>query len=97
VPEGHNTLFFVLSGRVELAGGESLDDAGPANFDRGGDSIAFNMLEHTKLLVLGGEPINEPVVAQGPFVMNSQAEIQQAIEDYQSGRMGQLSSPKGRR
>jgi len=92
VPKGHTTLLFVLSGRIELVSGESLGNAGLASFDQGDDSIAFKAVEDTKMLVLGGEPINEPVVAQGPFVMNSQAEIQQAIKDYQSGRLGQLVS-----
>jgi quercetin 2,3-dioxygenase len=92
LPEGHNTLLFVLSGRVELAGGESLGEAGLAVFGRDGNSISVKALEDGKLLVLDGEPIDEPVVAYGPFVMNSQAEIRQAFSDYQAGRMGQLVS-----
>ncbi len=43
------------------------------------------------LLVLGGEPIDEPVVGYGPFVMNTEPEIRRAIQDYQSGRMGHLA------
>ena len=92
ISEGHNTMLFVLRGRVELAGGESLGDADLAVFARSGDSISFKARENSKLLVLGGEPIDEPVVAYGPFVMNSQAEIRQAFSDYQAGRMGQLVS-----
>jgi len=92
VPYGHNTLLLVLSGRVELADGESLGDAGLAIFERSGDSVALRAREDTKLLILDGEPIDEPVAAYGPFVMNSQAEIQQAFKDYQSGRMGRLES-----
>ena len=45
-----------------------------------------------KLLVMGGEPFDEPVVGHGPFVMNSRAEIQQAFEEYQLGRMGEIPS-----
>ncbi len=92
LPAGHNTLLFVLSGRVELAGGETLGDAGLAVFGREGESISVNALENSKLLVLDGEPINEPVAAYEPFVMNSRAEIRQAFSDYQAGRMGQLVS-----
>jgi redox-sensitive bicupin YhaK (pirin superfamily) len=92
VPAGHNTLVFVLSGRIELGGVESVNEAGLAILDSAGDSIAMKANEDAKLLVMDGEPINEPVVAYGPFVMNSQAEIQQAFQDYQSGRMGQLVS-----
>jgi hypothetical protein len=44
-----------------------------------------------KLLVMDGEPFDEPVVGQGPFVMNSRAEIQQAFEDYHLGRMGEIA------
>ena len=92
VPEGHTTLLFVLQGHVQLASGEPVQDAGLAVFDRSGSKIAAKAIEETRLLVLGGEPINEPVAAQGPFVMNSEAEIQQAFRDYQAGRMGQLVS-----
>ncbi len=92
VPDGHTTLLFVLKGRVELASGESIGEAGLASFDPSGDSIALKAVDDSKLLVLGGVPITEPVITQGPFVMNTQAEILQAIKDYQSGRMGQLVS-----
>lgn len=92
VPAGHNTLVFVLSGQIELASGETVNEAGLAILDPAGDSIAMKAIENAKLLVMDGEPINEPVVAYGPFVMNSQAEIQQAFQDYQNGRMGQLVS-----
>ncbi len=90
VPEGHNTLLFLLSGQVELAGGEMLRDTGLAVFDRQGDSLTLAALQDAKLLLLSGEPIDEPVVAHGPFVMNTEAEIRQAFADFHAGRMGQL-------
>lgn len=92
VPDGHNTLLFVLSGQIELGGGQSLHDAGLAVYDMKGDSIALTTNKDSKLLLISGEPIDEPVVARGPFVMNTEAEIRQAFEDFQAGCMGQLVS-----
>lgn len=92
VPDDHNTLVFVLKGYIEFAGNEIVSDADLALFDPRGDSIVLAAREDAKLLIMDGEPINEPIVAHGPFVMNSEAEIQQAIDDYRSGRMGQLVS-----
>ena len=92
VPEDHNTLLFVLSGKVELADNKTLGDAGLAIFDRRGEALTFIAVEDSKLLLLSGTPIDEPVVAHGPFVMNTEAEIRQAFEDFRAGRMGQLVS-----
>lgn len=91
LPDGHNTLLFVLQGEVELADGQSIRDAGLAVFGPSGNALALHARTDAKLLVLDGEPIREPVAAYGPFVMNTQAEIHQAIRDYQSGLMGHLS------
>jgi redox-sensitive bicupin YhaK (pirin superfamily) len=62
-----------------------------AIFARAGDSITVQAKTDAKLLVMDGEPITEPVVGKGPFVMNNRAEIQQAFEDYQLGHMGELA------
>ena len=59
-------------------------------FARDGDGITVKAKADAKLLVMDGEPIAEPIVGHGPFVMNSRAEIQQAFEDYQLGRMGEI-------
>jgi redox-sensitive bicupin YhaK (pirin superfamily) len=92
VPEGHNTLLFVSSGQVYLGSGEALGDAGLAIFDRRGDSVALVTVKDSKLLLLSGEPIDEPVVAFRPFVMNTEEEIRQEFDDFRTGRMGQLVS-----
>lgn len=92
VPAGHNTLLFVLSGQIELAGGESLQDAGLAIFDQQGGAVVLTAAQDAKILLLSGEPIDEPVAAYGPFVMNTEAEIRQAFEDFRAGRMGKLAS-----
>ena len=59
-------------------------------FARAGDGVTVKSNSDAKLLVMDGEPIAEPVVGHGPFVMNSRAEIQQAFEDYQLGKMGEI-------
>jgi redox-sensitive bicupin YhaK (pirin superfamily) len=61
-----------------------------AVFEREDDAFAIEVLEDTTILLLNGQPIHEPVVGMGPFVMNTEAEIEQAMADYRSGRMGRL-------
>ena len=91
VPAGHTTALLVLRGSISLADGETIGEAEVAVLDRTGDQFSVNATENTTLLVLNGEPINEPVVGHGPFVMNTRAEIQQALSDYQSGKMGHIT------
>jgi redox-sensitive bicupin YhaK (pirin superfamily) len=90
VAEGHTAAVFVLSGRLRLAGGEAVTEAELAAFERDGDRFALEADADSVCLVLTGEPLNEPIVGYGPFVMSTQAEIRQAIHDFQSGLMGHL-------
>jgi len=92
LPEGHTTTFLVLSGEVLINNERVAKEGDLAIFARVGEGISLKANSDAKLLVMGGEPIAEPVVGYGPFVMNSRAEIQQAFEDYQLGRMGELVS-----
>jgi len=62
-----------------------------AIFARAGEDIRIEARTDSKLLVMDGEPINEPVVGRGPFVMNTNTEIQKAFEDYQNGLMGRIA------
>jgi redox-sensitive bicupin YhaK (pirin superfamily) len=91
VPGGQTTALFVLKGRVKLESGEPVRDAELAVLDRAGETFALEALEDTTVLILNAQLIDEPIVGYGPFVMNSQAEIEQAITDYQSGRMGRIA------
>jgi redox-sensitive bicupin YhaK (pirin superfamily) len=90
LPDGHTTTFLVLCGEVEVAG-KKAGEGDLAIFERSGVGIALKANLDTTLLVLDGEPIAEPVVGHGPFVMNTRAEIQQAFEDYQLGKMGEIT------
>jgi redox-sensitive bicupin YhaK (pirin superfamily) len=92
LPDGHTTTFLVLSGEVTVNGERDAKEGDLAIFARAGNGIALKAKTDAKLLVMDGEPFAEPVVGHGPFVMNSRAEIQQAFEDYQLGRMGELVS-----
>ncbi|TCJ19163.1 pirin family protein [Flaviaesturariibacter flavus] len=91
VPEGWNALVYVLSGA--LTAGETVLEAGNLGvFEKDGDGIVLEAAEPGYALFLAGEPIAEPVVSYGPFVMNYPGEIKQAILDYEEGRMGVLES-----
>ena len=89
-PEGHTTVPLVYQGRVKTADGQEAGDAEMIVYERAGAGVLLSALADTTLLWLCGEPIDEPVVGYGPFVMNTPQEIQQAFVDFQSGRMGRL-------
>lgn len=89
-PEGHTTVPLVYQGRVKTADGQEAGDAEMIVYERAGEGVQLTALADTTLLWLCGEPIDEPVVGYGPFVMNSAQEIQQAFADFRSGRMGWL-------
>ncbi|GGX68678.1 pirin family protein [Saccharospirillum salsuginis] len=91
VVDGHTTLVAVLDGSVTLNGTEITRKADMACFGREGDSIRLEADASTRLLILGGEPIDEPVVGHGPFVMNSHEDIHQALTDFHLGKFGRLS------
>ena len=84
---GDNLLIALLSGAVNIDGHE-IDEPGLLTFDSSGDGVEFRVTRDAKLLVLSGRPLNEPIAHYGPFVMNSEAEIRSAIDDFRSGRMG---------
>lgn len=86
LPEGHTAMLVGLSGSVTVESQHVLSEAEMLLLGRDGDSVSLRADDHATLLVLTGEPIDEPIVGHGPFVMNSEAEIHQAISDFNSGR-----------
>ena len=89
-PEGWSTLLVVLAGSVEVNDGTILRATEMATLSASGEGLSIEASGDAKLLLLSGEPIDEPVVGYGPFVMNSQQEISKAIMDFNSGRFGQI-------
>ncbi|WP_438277042.1 pirin family protein [Nitrobacter sp.] len=88
--EGHTVAVVVLKGTVQINGGEIAREAQFALLDRSGGEVRLEANGEASVLVLSGEPIDEPVVMRGPFVMNTEGEIRQAMIDFQSGRFGTL-------
>lgn len=89
--EGHNIGLALLKGNVEINGGSPLKgEAQLGTLSPEGNFATLEAKDDSVVLVLGGEPIREPVASYGPFVMNTQEEIRQAIDDYRSGKMGRL-------
>ncbi|HEY7533480.1 MAG TPA: pirin-like C-terminal cupin domain-containing protein, partial [Nitrospiraceae bacterium] len=90
LPAGHNVGVFVLSGRVRIEDSPVLNEAELGVFISSG-AVILTAEEDATILVMAGEAINEPVARYGPFVMNTKAELVQAVNDYQAGKMGHLS------
>ncbi|MBZ9783232.1 pirin family protein [Pseudomonas sp. REP124] len=90
--EGRNTALVVLRGAVQINGLESASQGQLALFERKGDRLTLEASEDAVVLLLSGEPIDEPIVGHGPFVMNTEQEIHQAFADFQSGRFGRMQA-----
>jgi redox-sensitive bicupin YhaK (pirin superfamily) len=88
--EGHTVAAVVLKGTVLVNGSEIAREAQFALLDRNGGEVIIEANTEASVLILSGEPIDEPVVMHGPFVMNTEGEIRQAMIDFQSGRFGTL-------
>ncbi|AMW82861.1 pirin family protein [Pseudomonas yamanorum] len=87
---GRNTALVVLKGTVQVNGLELVREGQLALFERDGDQLALESNNDAMFLLLSGEPIDEPIVGHGPFVMNTEQEIHQAFADFQSGQFGQM-------
>jgi len=91
IPQSFNAMLYVLEGEI-ASNGESIQKWNLAVFNKDGEDIHLHAKEDGRLLLLAGEPIQEPLVSYGPFVMNYPGEIKQAILDYETGKMGVLES-----
>ncbi|MDC2825087.1 pirin family protein [Rodentibacter pneumotropicus] len=91
VPESHNVVILVLEGTIQV-GGDAVARRGElVTFERGGADVLIESNNEAKLLILTGEPLNEPVVGYGPFVMNTREQIVEAFNDVQTGKFGRLN------
>jgi len=91
LPEGHTAMLVVLSGHVTVNGGQQAGEAEVVLLSREGGDVSIHADGDAMLLVLTGEPIDEPIVGYGPFVMNTEEEIRQAIDDFNSGRFARAA------
>jgi len=90
VPDGYTAVLVVLRGTVSV-GSQTINEAEAGVFDLLGEIITIDKAKDVAALLLCGEPIAEPIVGHGPFVMNTMQEIHQAIIDFQNGKLGRLS------
>jgi hypothetical protein len=90
LPAGFNTAILVLSGKIKVSREAEAKSTDFILFNHEGEEIGISAEEPSTLLLLSGEPLNEPVVSYGPFVMNTQEEIHQAFADFHSGKFGKL-------
>jgi redox-sensitive bicupin YhaK (pirin superfamily) len=91
LPVGHNSAIVLLRGEIVVNRSSTLKgSAQMALLSTFGETVLMEAKAQSLVLVLSGEPINEPVASYGPFVMNTQAEIRQAAEDYRAGKMGRV-------
>jgi redox-sensitive bicupin YhaK (pirin superfamily) len=89
-PEGWTVQVVVLAGTIQVNGETILREAQMATLSTGGSGVTVEANNEVKLLLLAGQPIDEPVFGYGPFVMNSREEIVQAIDDFNSGKFGRV-------
>ncbi len=87
-PESYNAMAYLLSGQLTSAGGFTYDKETLLHYRNDGESVFLKSTADARVLFLAGAPIEEPVAQWGPYVMNTQTEILEAMRDYQSGKMG---------
>jgi hypothetical protein len=90
LPQGHNAFAYVYDGTADIGDADSarrISRGELAVLDRDGGDVLLSASESpTRLILVAGKPLNEPVAKYGPFVMNTQEQIVEAVRDFQSGR-----------
>ncbi len=84
----HNAFVYAINGKLELKNQNELNPNQVALFERGKETIDLFAKEDTRILILGGQPLNEVVYSYGPFVMNNEEQIKLCYKNYQEGKMG---------
>jgi hypothetical protein len=86
----YNTGMLVIEGQIKINGLKSAAENHFVFFGHNAENIEIEGEEESVVLVLSGQPLNEPIASYGPFVMNTEAEIKQAFEDFKNGKFGYL-------
>ena len=90
LPDTNNSLLYILEGSVKINGNELAEKHHLVHFKNETGKINIEALADAKILIMSGVAIDEPLVSHGPFVMNSDTEILEAMRDYEQGKMGFL-------
>ncbi len=90
IPDGYSTCIYAIKGGISIAGFGMVDPENLIIFETEGSEIKVQTSSECQFLVLAGKPLNEKMTHQGPFVMNTQTEIMEAMRDYRMGKMGVL-------
>jgi redox-sensitive bicupin YhaK (pirin superfamily) len=90
LPENHNAFVYLLDGKITVDGFGMVDGHHLIHLNKDGEGFAAEAVEATRALLVSGVPLDEEVVSYGPFVMNNQTEILEAMRDYRMGKMGVL-------
>jgi redox-sensitive bicupin YhaK (pirin superfamily) len=95
ITAGQTCTVFLLSGLLKTADGATINEAELGVFETTGTTLQLRAESDSKFLILAGQPLNEPIVGYGPFVMNSEQEIRQAFHDFNNGLMGTMNPIEG--
>lgn len=90
IPKGFNSCLYVIKGTLKIKGYGLLNTEHLVHFSQEGNQVVFEVQTEAEYLLLSGHPMDEKVVQHGPFVMNNQTQILEAMRDYQMGKMGVL-------